>query len=68
MSALNRKDRVAAKELKVALTRINRSYKNMNALSKNSPITHHAEDQLRLLNDLFPNGEPKLGDLIKIVR
>lgn len=68
VSALNRKDRVAAKELKVALTRINRSYKNMNTLSKNSPITHHAEDQLRLLNDLFPNGEPKLGDLIKIVR
>jgi predicted Zn-dependent protease len=68
VSALNRKDRVAAKKLKVALTRINRSYKNMNTLSKNSPITHHAEDQLRLLNDLFPNGEPKLGDLIKIVR
>ena len=68
VSALNQKDRKAARELKVALIKVNRSNKSMRVLSKNSPITHHKEDQLRLLNDFFPNGEPKLGDLIKIVR
>ena len=42
--------------------------KGLRELTKASPIAHHAEDQLRLLNDLFPVGEPKSGDLMKIVR
>jgi len=36
-------------------------------LAKNSPLSHHAEDQLRLLNGLYPNGEPTPGKPIKIV-
>jgi len=67
-STLSDKDRKAAKELKVVVVRANRGNRNIKILAKNSPITHHVEDQLRLLNDLFPNREPKLGDLIKIVR
>jgi len=67
-STLSDKDRKVAKELKVVVVRANRGNRNIKILAKNSPITHHVEDQLRLLNDLFPNREPKLGDLIKIVR
>lgn len=36
-------------------------------LAKNSPLPDHAEDTLRLLNDLYPNKEPQPGQLIKIV-
>ncbi|AGS38396.1 hypothetical protein [Cycloclasticus zancles] len=67
-SRLNAKDRKVAKELKVVLVKVGQHNKSIKLLAKNSPITHHVEDQLRLLNDLFPNREPKLGDLIKIVR
>ncbi len=38
------------------------------ALAKQSPIGRYAEDQLRLLNDLYPDGEPAPGQRIKIVR
>lgn len=67
-SSLDKKDRVVAKALKVELVKVSLHNRNIKMLAKNSPITHHVGDQLRLLNDLFPNREPKLGDLIKIVR
>ena len=28
----------------------------------------NAEDQLRLLNGLYPGGEPRTGDWIKVIR
>jgi predicted Zn-dependent protease len=37
-------------------------------LARKSPVTHLAEDQLRLLNGHYPNGEPAASGLIKIVR
>ena len=36
-------------------------------LAKNSPLTSHAEEQLRLLNGLYPDGEPTPDKPIKIV-
>ena len=36
-------------------------------LAKRSPLPKYAEQQLRLLNDLWPDKEPKPGQLIKIV-
>lgn len=36
-------------------------------LSRGSPLPHHAEVQLRLLNDSYPEGEPKVGSWIKVV-
>lgn len=36
-------------------------------LAKASPLPEYAEQQLRLLNDLYPNKEPQPGQLIKIV-
>ena len=37
------------------------------SLAKDSPLTSHAEEQLRLLNGLYPDGEPTPGKPIKIV-
>lgn len=36
-------------------------------LAKNSPLPEYKEEQLRLLNDLYPNKEPQPGQLIKVV-
>lgn len=36
-------------------------------LAAKSPIQHHAQEQLRLLNDQYPQGEPVAGQLVKIV-
>ena len=38
------------------------------SLAKRSPITNYPEEQLRLLNDQYPNGEPGKSEIIKIVR
>ena len=37
-------------------------------LAKQSPIRTHAESQLRLLNGKFPSGEPKKGELLKVIK
>ncbi|MDE0226884.1 MAG: M48 family metalloprotease [Gammaproteobacteria bacterium] len=36
-------------------------------LARRSPIERHAEEQLRLLNAGYPNGEPRAGNYIKVV-
>ena len=38
------------------------------ALAKESPIPKYPLQQLRLINSLYPDGEPKPGDLVKTVR
>jgi predicted Zn-dependent protease len=45
-----------------------RSGMTMAGLARQSPLGAEAESQLRLMNDLYPNGEPKPGQLLKIVR
>ena len=37
-------------------------------LAGKTPIDRYAEEQLRLLNDQYPQGEPRKGQLIKTVR
>jgi len=37
-------------------------------LAGKTPIDRYAEEQLRLLNDQYPKGEPRKGQLIKTVR
>lgn len=64
---LAKKDKIAARELKLNIIKVGR-HTRFSALAKSSPITYHAEDQLRLLNDSFPKGTRKQGDLIKVVR
>ncbi len=36
-------------------------------LAKDSPIKEYAAQQLRLMNDLYPDKEPKAGQMIKVV-
>jgi len=40
----------------------------MAKLAQHSPLGAQAESQLRLMNDLYPRGEPKPGQLLKIVQ
>jgi len=37
-------------------------------LAKQSNLSKYAEDQIRLINDLYPGGEPTLGQRIKIIQ
>lgn len=39
----------------------------MKRLASASPLTLYAEEQLRLLNDMYPEGEPKPGQKVKII-
>ncbi len=36
-------------------------------LAKRSNLDDYAEAQIRLINDLYPSGEPKVGQMIKII-
>jgi predicted Zn-dependent protease len=38
------------------------------ALARSSPLGADAENQLRLMNDLYPTGEPRRGQRLKIVQ
>jgi len=40
----------------------------MAGLARKSPLGADAESQLRLMNDLYPSGEPQPGQLLKIVQ
>lgn len=66
-SRLTTSDKRKASELKLALVKVSTS-KVIEGWARKSPIAHHAEDQLRLLNGFFTAGEPKTDDLLKIVR
>ena len=37
-------------------------------LAEGAPIPRYSVQQHRLINDLYPDGEPKTGDLVKIIR
>lgn len=40
----------------------------MAALARQSPLGESAESQLRLMNNLYPTGEPRVGQQLKIVQ
>lgn len=60
----NEKKLASGLRLNVTRTRANI---NFGLLAKISPIPRYAESELRLLNDLYPTGEPKIGQPLKIV-
>lgn len=66
-AGLNKSDQALAKETRLQVIRV-RHGDSYRSLAKQSPIAHHAEDQLRLLNGAFPSGILKSGDQIKVVR
>lgn len=58
------KQLAAALKLNVARAKPGVSFEQ---LARESGLPHHAEEQLRLLNQLYPDGEPQPGSLIKTV-
>lgn len=65
---LNRADQQHAKETKLKTIRVQRG-QTFAQLAKRSPsLEKYAEQELRLLNGMFPSGEPRPGQLIKIVQ
>ena len=63
---MDQADRLAAKEPKLQVVRAEEGT-TMEALAATSPITNYALDKLRVINGLYPNGQPVPGQLIKIV-
>ena len=63
---LSAKEKKIATGLRLSITRT-RSEINFSLLAKISPIPRYAESELRLLNDLYPTGEPKPGQPLKVV-
>ena len=64
---LSAKEKKLATGLRLSITKA-RSNINFSLLAKISPIPRYAESELRLLNDLYPTGEPQNGQLLKVVR
>lgn len=57
-------DLATARRLKVVRARRGDTFEE---LAKQTPLTNYAADELRLLNGMYPDGEPTAGQLIKIV-
>ena len=45
-----------------------RAGETFTALARGSPLGRHDAERLRLLNGLYPDGEPAPGQLLKLVR
>jgi predicted Zn-dependent protease len=56
-----------AEPYKIRTVRVNSNI-SIEELAKNSPVKKYPAQQLRLLNDLYPDKEPKTGQLLKIVQ
>ena len=67
MRQLKNAERKLAKPKNIKLIRA-KSGDTFASLAKRSDIANHAEEQLRLLNGMYPDGEPKTGQLVKIVQ
>lgn len=60
-------ERPFAEALKLHIIRADKNTR-FAALAKDSPLAHHPEEQLRLLNQRYPAGEPVAGEWIKVVQ
>jgi len=65
--SLTPNEKVLAKPLRLKTIQADEST-NFKQLADQSPLEQLAEQQLRLLNGKFPTGEPRSGELIKIVQ
>lgn len=63
---MNRDDFKVAKAPKIQVVRAEEGT-TMEELAAQSPISNYALDKLRVINGLYPDGQPKPGQLIKIV-
>ncbi|MGH1537080.1 MAG: M48 family metalloprotease [Gammaproteobacteria bacterium] len=67
MRQLKSAERKLAKPKNIKLVRA-KSGDTFAKLAKKSDLANHAVEQLRLLNGMYPDGEPKPGQLVKIVQ
>jgi predicted Zn-dependent protease len=67
LHALTTAERELAEPLRLAVIKA-AAGATFSQLAGDSRIPHHAEEQLRLLNDRYPQGEPQAGEAIKVVR
>ncbi len=65
--ALSEDEKLLAKPLRLKVIEADAKTR-FSTLAKQSSLDNHAESQLRLLNAKYPDGEPKKGELIKIVK
>lgn len=64
---ITQKERDIAKPLRLHMVKVKPGM-TMSKYAKESPFTDHAEERLRLLNGIFPTGELKPGQTVKLVR
>lgn len=64
---LQAQERKLAEPVRLRLVRA-KAGQNLAALAKGSPLPDGGEAQLRLLNGLYPSGEPRPGDWLKTLR
>ncbi len=64
--AITAQERSLAHEQKIHLQRANGGTR-FEDMARSSPISDHPLDQLRLINGLYPNGEPAPGSWVKVV-
>lgn len=64
---LNAEERRLASAKKIDLIRA-KPGDTFASLARDSDLDEYAEEQLRLLNGAYPDGEPKAGKLVKIIR
>jgi len=64
---MTKKERTKAKPLRIKITRA-KAGSRYAKLARQSPVDSYAEQQLRLLNNQYPAGEPVVNSLIKIIR
>ncbi|MBM2829248.1 MAG: putative Zn-dependent protease [Gammaproteobacteria bacterium] len=64
--AITSNERILAKPLRLKTIEVG-SDTTFAALAQSSPLETYSEEKLRLLNGMFPNGEPQAGMLLKVV-
>jgi predicted Zn-dependent protease len=63
---MDREDRQKIRDPKLQIVRAEEGT-TMEALAAESPITNYALDKLRVINGLYPDGQPVPGQLIKVI-
>ena len=63
---MDRDDFQVAKPPRVQIVRAEEGT-TMEALAASSPLTNYALDKLRVINGLYPSGQPEPGQLIKVI-
>ncbi|MFT5804655.1 MAG: putative Zn-dependent protease, partial [Candidatus Paceibacteria bacterium] len=63
---MDREDRQKIRDPKLQVVRAEQGT-TMEALAAESPITNYALDKLRVINGLYPDGQPVPGQLIKVI-